>query len=76
MLLAVQLVVVFAASALIAGTILAGAIQYFTHTTISVVLPGSVLALDLAVMALSSVLACVPSWWTVARAEPAEAFRT
>jgi hypothetical protein len=75
-LLAVQLAVVFVAAAAVAGVVLLGALAAFARTPISVVLPGWVVALDVGMMALASALACGPSLWKVARAEPAEAFRT
>jgi ABC-type lipoprotein release transport system permease subunit len=74
-LLAVQLGVVFLAAAVVAGVVLLGALALFARTPISVVLPGWVVALDVGMMALASALACGPSLWKVAWAEPAEAFR-
>jgi len=75
-LLIVQLSVVFVTAAIVASALLLGALAAFARTPISVVLPGWVVALDVGLMALASALACGPSLWKVARAEPAEAFRT
>lgn len=75
-LLGVQLAAVFLSAAALAALALLGALAIFALTPISVVLPGWVVAVDVGAMAVATALACVPSLWKVARAEPAEAFQT
>lgn len=75
-LLWVQLVVVFATAAALAGAGLYAAVLAFADTPISVVLPPLVVAGGIGLMALACALACIPSLCKVAHTTPAEAFRT